>query len=182
MREDMAKIEKLSVDEIIRRKGGDTITDHNDVLKQIEKVQDDRFTDFYSLRFGWKEQKIEEGKDPVKKLIAALPNGKICFLDRSQDEKDVIPEDPYLCLVFDRPGSVAFAKILFPEAQPRIYIPATRLPVMVWKDEKNITQRRRAEGNSYEERLANAIKGMELLGFESFKVIFRKNVRENVNG
>ena len=178
----MAKVEKLTVDEVIRRKGGDTITNHDEVLKQIDKLQDDRFTEFYSLRFGWKEQKSEDGKDPVKKLIAALPNGKICFLDRSQEEKDVISEDPYLCLVFDRPGSVAFAKILFPETQPRVYIPATRIPVMVWKDTKNITQRKRPEGDSYEERIANAVKGMELLGFESFKVIFRKNVRENLNG
>jgi len=182
MREDMAKIEKLSVDEVIRRKGGDVVTDHNEVLKQIEKVQDDRFTDFYSLRFGWKEQKMEEGKEPVKKLIAALPNGKICFLDRSQEEKDVIPEDPYLCLVFDRPGSVAFAKVLFPEAQPRIYIPATRIPVVIYKNDKNITERWRSNADTYEGRIVDCINKMEFLGFESFKIIFRKNVRENLNG
>jgi len=175
----MAKIEKLSVDEVIQRKG-DVGSDTEEILKQIDKVQDDRFTEFYSLRFGWKEQKGEDDKEISKKLISALPNGKICFLDRSQDEKDIIPEDPYLCLVFDRPGSVAFAKVLFPETQPKVYIPATRIPVVVWKNAKNITERYPAKGETYEERLVDAIKKMELLGFESFKVIFRKNVREKI--
>jgi hypothetical protein len=173
------KIEKLNVDEVIKRKG-DVGSNTDDILKQIDKVQDDRFTDFYSLRFGWKEQKNDNNDDIVKKLISALPNGKICFLDRSQEEKDIIPEDPYLCLVYDRPGSVAFAKILFPETQPRIYIPATRTPVVVFKNKDGITERYPAKGETYEARIVDAINKMEISGFDTFKVIFRRNIREKL--
>jgi len=175
----MPKIEKMDVDEAVKRKG-DYGTDNETTLKLIEKSQDDRFKDIYSLRFGWKKQPPEDStKEPESKLMSMLPNGKVIFIDRSQDEKDVIPEDPYICLVYEMPR-VAFAKVLFPEYQPKIYIPPSRLPVMVWKDANNKTQRKIPDGNSYEERLTNAIREMELLGFDSFKIIFRKNVGRGV--
>lgn len=175
------KNRKLNIDEVIQRKG-DVGSNPEEVLKQIEKTQDDRFTDFYSLRFGWKEQKSDDEKEIVKKLMSALPNGKICFLDRSQNEKDIITEDPYLCLVYDRPGGVAFAKVLFPETQPRIYITAVRTVVAVYKNANNITERHMGNGSNYEERLVDAINKMEMLGFDTFKVIFRKNVRNKLDG
>lgn len=173
-----AKIEKIDADEAIKRKG-EFGTDDAELLKKIEKTQDDRFKDIYSLRFGWRKQPSEDNKEPEIKLISLLPNGKIVFVDRSHDEKEIIPEDPYICLVYERPRE-AFAKILFPEYQPKIYIPPSRIPAMVWRDSKGRINRKHPEGNSYEERLVTAIREMEMLGFESVKLVFRKNIRGEI--
>jgi len=172
----LSKIERIDADEAIKRRG-EFGTDNTELLKRIEKTQDDRFKDIYSLRFGWRKQPSE---DPTKeaeiKLMSLLPNGKIVFVDRSHDEKDIIPEDPYICLVYERPRE-AFAKILFPEYQPKIYITPSRIPAMVWRDSKGRVNRKHPDGNSYEERIIAAIREMEMLGFESVKLVFRKNMR-----
>jgi len=171
----IGKIEKLNADDAIKRKELASIS-NEELAKKIEISQDERFKDIYSLRFGWKVQQASDGVTQEKKLISMMPSGKIVFLDRSQKEEDVIPEDPYICLIFETP-KVAFAKVLFPEYQPKIYVPPSRLPVLVWRDAEGRTQRERAEGDSYETRLVNAVKRMEVLGIESFKIIFRKNQR-----
>jgi len=177
----MSKIKKLDVDEAIKRKGEFGKPDE-ELLKGIDKVQsqDDKFCEIYSLRFGWKKQppKDPNNKDeePKFKLMSALPDGRVCFIDRSQDEEEIIPEDPYICLVFKRDRE-AFAKVLFPEYQPKIYVPPNRLPAMVWRDSKGKVHNKRPFGNSYEERIVSAIKEMEKMGFESVKIVFRKNIR-----
>ena len=48
---------------------------------------------------------------------------------------------------------------------------------MVWRDKKGKVHRKLPHGNSYEERLISAIKEMEMLGFESIKIIYKKNIR-----
>jgi len=111
------------------------------------------------------------------KLMSMLPNGKVVFIDRSQNIEEIIPEDPYICMVYERERE-AFAKVLFPEYQPKIYIPPSRIPAMVWRDEKGNVRRKVPHENSYEERLIKAIKEMEGMGFESIKIVFRKNIRE----
>lgn len=169
------KIEKMDADEAIKRKGKFAISD-DELLKQIETSQDERFKDIYSLRFGWKKQPTDDDTEPEEKLMSMLPNGKVVFVDRSQEEEGVIPEDPYICLVYERPRE-AFAKILFPEYQPKIHIPPSRIPAMVWRDKKGKVHRKLPHGNSYEERLISAIKEMEMLGFESIKIIYKKNIR-----
>ena len=165
----------MDADEAIKRKGTGGSSD--EALKDIEKSQDIRFKHIYSLIFGWKKQPEEKGKEPESKLMSMLPNGKVVFIDRSQIEEEIIPEDPYICLVYERPRE-AFAKILFPEYQPKIYVPPSRLPAMVWRTEKGEMRRKLAIGNSYEERIIYAVKEMEKLGFESVKIVFRKNIRE----
>lgn len=164
---------KMDADEAIKRKGRSTSDD--ELLNRIESSQDERFKDIRSLRFGWVEQPDKDG-GPKKKLMTMLPNGKACFLDRSQEIDDIVPEDPYICLVYER-ESVAFAKILFPEYQPKIYIPPSRIPAMVWRDSSGKLHRKLPHGKSYEERIVKAIKEMETKGFESVKIVYRKNIR-----
>ena len=166
---------KMDADEAVRKKG-DLVSKKEDILKEIEENQDERFKDIRSLRFGWVKQPGEGTKEGETKLMSMLPNGKVVFIDRSQDISELIPEDPYICIVFERERE-AFAKILFPEYQPKIYIPSTRIPVMVWRDKEGKIHRKLPHGNSYEERIIACIKDMENLGFESIKVIFRKNIR-----
>jgi len=167
---------KMDADEAIKKKGV-FATKNEDLLKVIEQNQDDRFKDIRSLRFGWVKQPAEGDKAAETKLMSMLPNGKVVFIDRSQETEDLIPEDPYICMVYERERE-AFAKILFPEYQPKIYIPPSRIPAMVWRDEAGKIHRKLPHGNTYEERLIQAIKEMEKFGFESIKVVFRKNKRD----
>ena len=163
---------KMDADEAIRKKGVFATKDV-DLLKLIEDNQDDRFKDILSLRFGWVKQPSDNTKPQERKLMSMLPNGKVVFIDRSQEIEDIVPEDPYICLVYERERE-AFAKILFPEYQPKIYIPPSRLPAMVWRDNHGNVKRKLAVGKSYEERIIYAIKEMEKLGFNYIKIVFRK--------
>lgn len=100
-----------------------------------------------------------------------------CFPDRSQNLDEIVPEEPYLCLVFDPPGKkVSFAKILFPEYRPKIYIPPSRIPAMVWRDEKGIIHRKVPHADTYEKRLLLCISEMEKLGVESITIVYRRGV------
>jgi len=166
---------KMDADEAVS-KSGTLGTKKEKLLEEIESKQDERFRDIRSLRFGWVKQPIEGSKETETKLMSMLPNGKVVFVDRSQDVTDINIEDPYICMVYERERE-AFAKILFPEYQPKIYIPPSRIPAMVWRDESGKTHRKLPHGNTYEERLIQALKEMEKLGFESIKVVFRKNIR-----
>jgi hypothetical protein len=168
----------MDVDEAVKQRGSFG-KDEEEVLKEIETTQtkDEKFCEIYPLMFGWKEQPKKEGEESKFKLMSSLPDGRVVFVDRSQDEKEVIPEDPYICLVYKRKKE-AFAKILFPQYQPHIYVPPNRLPAMVWRDEKGKVHNKRPFGNSFEDRMISAIKEMELMGFEHVKIIFRKNIRD----
>ena len=166
---------KMDADEAIMRKG-EFGGSSEEALKVIEEKQDERFVDIRSLEFGLVDQHPEEGVKSDFKLMSMLPNGKVVFPDRTEDLDKIIPEDPYLCLVYERERE-AFAKILFPEYQPKIYIPPSRIPAMVWRDEKGVVRRKLPHGNTYEERIIEAIKEMEKLGFDSIKVVFRRNIR-----
>ena len=167
---------KLDADEAIKRKGEFGTTDKK-LLDRIQTMQDERFTDIRSVRFGWVDQPDEkDGLKMKKKLMSTLPNGKFIFPDRSQDLNAIVPEDPYLCLVFEpEEGKVAFAKILFPEYQPKIYVPPSRIPAMVWRDDKGHTKNRLHNFSTYEERLIACVKDFESMGVDSIKIIFRKN-------
>lgn len=170
------KVRKMDVDEAVKQKG--TSTSEEELLKEIDGIQsqNERFCEIYSLVFGWKEQPHKKEEKTEYKLMSSLPDGRVVFIDRSQNEDEIIPEEPYICLIYKR-SKEAFAKILFPQYQPHIYIPPNRLPVMVWRDKKGKVQRERPFGKSYEERVISAIKKMEHKGFEHVKVVFRKNIR-----
>jgi hypothetical protein len=148
-----------------------------------EKVlakQDGQFKDLYVIVFGFKIQ-----PDGSKKLLSKLPSGKLCFPDKSEKLDTIEQGLPYICLVYDRrvdeegkPGREAFAKIICEEYTPKIYVPSSRLPHMVWRDKSGTLRSKAPFGNSFEERIISAIKEMEKLGFPSVKVIFRVNERK----
>jgi len=174
------KCKKIDADEAIKRKGvfGKSDKELLDIIKEKQGV-DDKFTDIRSIRFGWVKQPQDSSGKSVSKLMSTLPNGKYIFPDKSENLENIVPEEPYLCLVFEPEGEkVAFAKILFPEYKPKIYIPPSRIPAMVWRDSKGIVRRKMPIGTTYEERLISAIKEMESLGVESVTVVFRKNMRD----
>ena len=137
----------------------------------IHRKQDELFSDLRSLIFQWKKQESGE-----KKLMSRLPNGKVVFLDRSDNPEDINTGAPYICAVYERERE-AFAKVVCEEYQPKIFVPSSRIPHMVYRDEKGNIRRRAPVANSYEERIVAAIKEMEKLGFPSIKIIFRKNQR-----
>ena len=166
---------KISTDSAIER-CGKLAMDKDELLNVIDESQNERFKDIRSLSFGWVSQEIDGETKKEKKLMTYLPNGKACFLDRSQNIENVIPEDPYICLVYERQRE-AFAKILSPEFQPHIYIQPTKIVTMVWRDEKGKVMSKMIHENLYENRIVKAIKEMESKGFEQIKVVFRKNIR-----
>jgi len=171
---------KLDADEAIKRKGvfGKSNKELLDIIREKQK-QDEKYTDIRSIRFGWVKQPADATGKSESKLMSTLPNGKYIFPDKSEDLENIVPEEPYLCLVFEPEGKkVAFAKILFPEYKPKIYIPPSRIPAMVWRDNKGIVRRKMPTGNSYEERLIGAIKEMESIGVETVTIVFRKNMRD----
>ena len=174
------KCKKMDADEAIQRKGifGKSNKELLEEIKEKQKV-DDKFTDIRSIRFGWVKQPQDITGNTKSKLMSTLPNGKYVFPDKTEDLDGIIPEEPYLCLVFEPVGEkVAFAKVLFPEYKPKIYVPPSRIPAMVWRDSKGIIHRKMPLGNSYEERIISAIKEMESLGVETVTIVFRKNMRD----
>lgn len=174
----MTSIKKLEADEAIALRG-DYNRSPEDTLKEIAKIQsqDDKFSELYTIVFGKKEQINKDTNETKYKIMSSLPDGRVVFVDRSQSEKDINLEEPYVCLVFKR-DKEAFAKILFPQYQPHIYVPASRIPAMVWRDKSGKTQTKNPDGSSYEERMMSAITEMESMGFEHVKVVFRKNIRD----
>jgi len=173
----------LSIDEAKERKGvvGDSAKEFEE---QVINKQDSQFKDIMSVVFGWKIQ-----PDGSRKLVSKLPNGKILFPDRSEQLETIEPGIPYICLVYERkdetnpktgevlnPGREAFAKICAEEYHPKIYVPSSKMPTMVWRDRESGKIRRKVPvANSYELRMITAIKEMEKLGFPSVRIIFREN-------
>ena len=148
-----------------------------------EKVlakQDGQFKDLYVIVFGYKQQ-----GDGSKKMMSKLPSGKLVFPDKSENLASIEVGLPYICLVYDRkvdeegkPGREAFAKIICEEYTPKIYIPSSRLPHMVWRDKSGQLRNKAPFGNTFEERIISAIKEMEKMGFPSVKIVYRINERE----
>jgi hypothetical protein len=110
---------------------------------------------------------------------------KNCFPDKSEKLDTIEQGLPYICLVYDRkvdeegkPGREAFAKIICEEYTPKIYVPQSRLPHMVWRDKSGTLRSKAPFGNSFEDRIISAIKEMEKMGFPSVKIVFRVNERK----
>lgn len=158
----------LSVDEAKNRKKVSGKLGEKFVEEILEK-QDSLFKDIMVVTFGWKVQ-----EDGSKKLVSKLPNGKIIFPDRSEALEEIESGVPYICLVYERERE-AFAKVICEEYQPKIFVPSSRIPQMVWREESGKIRHKAPHGSSYELRMVSAIKEMEKLGFPSVKVIFRNN-------
>ncbi|GAG12495.1 unnamed protein product [marine sediment metagenome] len=74
--------------------------------------------------------------------------------------------------------------------KPKIIIPHSRLPVMVWEAECNKEQKKRYKkdyyirnrvpmGETFEVRLGKAVKEFEKMGFETVEIIYRENQYKN---
>ena len=161
----------MTIDEAIGKKGVSG-KDAETFKSDIASKQDNLFSDIMSVVFGWKIQ-----EDGGKKLVSKLPNGKIIFPDRSEQKEKVEPGVPYICLVYERERE-AFAKICSEEYQPKIFVPSSRMLTMVWRDKSGKIHRKVPVEDTYEDRIVYAMKEMEKMGFQSVRVVFRKNQHE----
>lgn len=167
----MTKTTKMDIDEAKEKKGKLGMSE-NEFEDIITDKQDELFSDLRSLIFEWKSQ----GKNKDEKLMSRLPNGKIVFLDRSDDPNKIITGSPYICAVYERERE-AFAKIICEEYKPKIYVLPSHLVNVVYKDEDDKTRRIMPgpQYKSYGERIMYCIKKCEKLGFPEVSIIFRGN-------
>lgn len=170
----MTKTTKMDIDEAKQKKGKLGMSE-DEFEKIISEKQDELFSDLRSLIFEWKEQE----KSNEKKLMSRLPNGKIVFLDRSDDPEDIKTGTPYICAVYERERE-AFAKTICEEYKPKIYVLPSHLVNVVYRDEDNKTRRIMPgpQYKSYGERMMYCIKKCEKLGFPEVAIIFRGNKRK----
>jgi len=145
--------------------------------KNVLERQDGQFNRLMSIIFGWKIQ-----EDGSKKLISKMPNGKILFPDKSEDPDRIAPGIPYICLVYEPKenpdGSLArqaYAKIICEEDIPTIFIPSSRIPVMVWVAKDGRKHNKVPVGNSYGDRMMQLLNEAEKMKFSFIKVVFRIN-------
>lgn len=171
----MANASKMDIEEAKKRKGKLGISD-DEFEKMIESKQDELFTDLRSLIFQWKKQ--ENGED---KMMSRLPNGKVVFLDRSDNPKEIKTDTPYICAVYERERE-AFAKVVCEEYKPNIYVLPSHLVRIVYRDNKNQTKIEMPgpQYNSYEDKMMFCIKKCEELGFPEVNVVFRGNRRREI--
>ena len=166
---------KMSVDEAKEKKGKLGMSDE-EFESIVEGKQDELFTDLRSLMFQWKEQENGENK-----LMSRLPNGKVVFLDRSDDPDTINTDTPYICAVYERERE-AFAKIVCEEYRPKIYVLPSHLVRIVYRDSKGNTRKEMPgpQYNSYEQKMMYCIKKCEELGFPEINIIFRGNRRRSI--
>ena len=145
--------------------------------KKVLDKQDGQFTQLMSVIFGWKLQ-----DDGSKKLMSKLPCGKALFVDKSEDIDKIEPGIPYICLVYEpntnpdgTQAKQAYAKIICEEYYPTIFIPSSKLPVMVWIDKNDKKRNYVPRANTYAERVMILLDMAEKEGWSFIKIIFRKN-------
>jgi len=160
---------KMSIDEAKKRKGKLGMSDE-EFEKIVAEKQDEQFKYLRSLVFSWQEQ-----EDGPPKFLSRLPNGKICFLDWSDDPNKVKENVPYICAVYERETD-AFAKIICEEYQPKIVVFPSKMVNMIWKDEKGNTRHRMVGPyDSFEERIVDAVKSFMKLGVSEAQIQFIEN-------
>ena len=172
------KSNKISIDKAVELKG-ELGTSPEKLVERIYLKEDERFCDLWScIIFTWKIQ--PNGKN---KLMSRLPNGKILFLDWSENDEEIKIDSPYICVVYEpetnpdgSQARQAYARIICEEYMPKITINKGGVVHMVWKDQKGNT-RHTMPGihNSFEERLMDAVKQMESKGYEEVRLVFLKN-------
>lgn len=172
------KSKKIGIDKADDLKG-ELGTSKEKLVERISSKGNGRFSDLWSgIIFSWKEQ--PGGK---KKLMSRLPNGKILFLDWSENDEEIKIDSPYICVVYEpetNPDGTqarqAYARVICKEYMPKITIHKDDVVHIIWKDQKGVT-RHTMPGihNSFEDRLMDAVKQMEKKGYEEIRMIFLKN-------
>jgi len=150
--------------------------------KLVDK-QNAQFCDLMVVTFGWKVQ-----KDGSRKLVSKLPNGKILFPDRSEENTRIECGIPYICLVYERKdekdehgnvlekGREAFAKIIAEDYSPKIYVLPSRMVSVVYRTKGGKLVKKIPAQNTFAERMIEAVKILEEeLGEPTARIVFRKN-------
>lgn len=172
------KSEKISIDKAAELKG-ELGTTKEQLAEKICLKEDERFCDLWScIIFSWKEQPNNK-----KKLMSRLPNGKVLFLDWSENDEEIKIDSPYICVVYEpelnpdgSQARQAYARVICEEYMPKITIRKDRVVHMIWKDQKGATRHTMpAPRNSFEERVVDAVKQMENKGYEECRLVFLKN-------
>lgn len=167
---------KMTIEEARKKKAKLGMSDE-EYDKKVQNKSNELFSDLRTLFFAWKEQ-----PDGSQKLMSRLPNGKICFLDRSDDPKEVRENAPYTCAVYERERE-AFAKIVCEEYQPTIHVFPDQRVTMVFKDNKgNTVHKMPGPYNSFGKRITEAVKIFRKKGFSEAKLVYIANMRKNQGG
>jgi len=166
----MTDASKIDIDEAKKKKGKLGMSDE-EFENIVSSKQDDLFTDLRTLIFQWKKQ-----DDETKKIMSRLPNGKVVFLDRSDNPEDIKTDTPYICAVYERERE-AFAKIVCEEYKPRIFVLPSHLVRVVYRNEKGETRMIMPgpQHKSYGDRMMYCIKKCEEKGFPEVSIVFRGN-------
>lgn len=173
------KSEKVTIDEAYEKRGKLGMSKEEIQEKILEKENGERFSDLRSgIVFSWKKQ--ENG---TKKLMSRLPNGKVLFLDWSENEEEVKIDIPYICVVYEpdvnpdgTPAKQAYARVICPEYIPKIVKKPNGIVYMIWKDQKGKTRRTMpGPSRDADHRVVEAVKEMEKKGFEEVRIIYTKN-------
>jgi hypothetical protein len=173
------KSEKITVDEAYEKRGKLGMSKDELQEKILDKESGERFSDLRSgIVFSWKMQ-----DNNTKKLMSRLPNGKVLFLDWSENEEEIKIDVPYICVVYEpesnpdgTPAKQAYARVICPEYQPKIVVKPNGIIYMIWKDQKGDTRRTMpGPSKSPEHRIISAVKEMEKKGYEDVRLIFTKN-------
>jgi len=173
----MTKTNKMDIDTARDKKGKLGMSD-DEFDELVGDKQNELFSDLRSLMFQWKKQ---DKTDKEKKFMSRLPNGKVVFLDRSDDPEDLKTDTPYICAVYERERE-AFAKVICEEYKPTIYVLPSHLVSIVYRDDKNKTRRIMPgpQYKSYGDRMMFCINRCEELGFNEVNIVFRGNRHRTV--
>lgn len=136
-------------------------------IKEVTEKTEDRFNQIFKLVFGWTPQ-----PDGSQKLMSRLPNGKVVFIDRRDDIKNIKEGKPYICLVYEREKE-AFARVICEVYQPNIFVQSNGIVSLVYRKNTDEIVRKIIVANTLEERLVEALKICMQLQVSSVEVIFR---------
>lgn len=177
----MRESKKISIDEAKSRTAQLGISDDK-FEEEISDKQNEFFTQLHNgIVFSWEKQPKGENK-----LMGRLPNGKIVFLDRSENSEKVKEGIPYICLIYEpdelngKPGRVAFAKIVSEEYVPRIIVqPSNMVSVIYRKDNGEVRRKLISDCNNFPERIVVAVKELKEQGFPEATIKFIDNERRD---
>lgn len=184
---------KIDIDEGIKnRKLG---MPRETFIESVTSKTDERFSDLRVLSFKWNKDQ--------NKLFTHLPSNKICFPHINQDI-EIEPGKYYICLVYEpeaienggktKPKTFSFAKAICEIYQPRIFITDNHTVTYVWRDpdsdeikKYNINPKKMkgdeqvSFGATYPERIVEAVKAFENMGFPTAVIEYRMNQYKKAN-
>lgn len=160
-------VRKISDKEAMDKKSG------LESKKQVKDTIKDKKNQYFNTLWSGIVFESKEQKEGGKKLIAELPSGKYCFLDKGENEDKVKSGIPYVCLIYEpvdddtgKELSAAFAKVVCEESIPKIIIHSEGSVYLIYKDNKDRFNKKMIANKSFGYRIVEAIRELENLGFE----------------